>query len=221
MKKKNRTGARNLTLPIDFDQGRLSELPLPEWIVERLGGAMTHIDPDDGGPRLYAVREWVHWVSGSKNQKIGTAWSKLKTKLIPENKDKKDLPFWKTLSIETAGGPQTTDFADAEGLYQIATRLSDRSATARAVKHYLAKSGVIVDNQRLDQLQEFLTGTERVQPTEQNLLRERAIQQESVSRKHMMDALRAAVYFIVQGWQYLEAADTVLLALYNRRDKDL
>jgi hypothetical protein len=218
MKKKNRTDARNLTLPIDFDQGRLSELPLPEWVVDRLGGAMAHIDPHDGNLRLYAVRDWVYWISGSKSKQIGVAWSKLKNKLILENVDKKDFPFWKSLSIETSGGPQMIDFADAEGLYEIAARISDRSATARIVKHYLAKCGVIVDAQRLEQLQADNVGILLSSP---NSLRQQAIERESISRKHMMDALTAAVYFIILGWEYIEAADTVLWALYNRRDKNL
>jgi len=221
VKKKKRTGARNLTLPIDFDQGRLSELPLPEWVVERLGGAMAHIDPDDGSARLYAVHDWVHWVSGSKSKKTGKTWSKLKDKLILENMDKQDFPFWKSLSVETSSGPQIMDFADAEGLYQIATRLSDRSTTAQVVTHYLAKSGVIVDNQRLEQLEADKTGTQQVRPSDRESPLRQAIQRESVSRKHMMDALTAAVYFIIQGLEYIEAADTVLLALYNRRDKDI
>ena len=109
------------------------------------------------------------------------------------------------------------DFADAEGLYQIVIRISDRSATARVVKAYLAKCGVIVDNQRLEQLQ----AENQIQSSDQNALRRQAIQWESISRKHMMDALTAAVYYIILGWEYLEATDTVLLALYKRRDKDL
>jgi hypothetical protein len=104
------------------------------------------------------------------------------------------------------------DFATAEGLYQITIRMSDRSATVRAVKHFLARSGVIVDNIRLSEL---------AAPEKLNQLHDQHVQQENVARRHMMQALDAAVWFIVQGRQYQEAADTVLLALYNRRSNDI
>src|SRR5579859_1601232 len=215
--------SRNLTLPIDFDNGRLTDLPIPEWVIECLGGAMSYIDPDDGSSRLYAVRDWVYWVSGSRPAKPinnSYSWSKLRKKLIEEQSQAKGFPYWKSLPIKTEGGMQTMDFADAEGLYQITIRMSDRSPVVREVKRFLARSGVIVDDIRLEQL---VQGQEAQKVTGLNhsAIRTQSLQQESISHRHMMDALKAAVYFIMQGWHYEEAADTVLGALYNRRTNDL
>lgn len=217
MKKSTQAGARNLTLPIDFDNGRLSSLPLPEWIIDRLGGAMMRYDQPDGKPRLYGVREWVHWVSGSKSRNASSAWSKLKTKLFQEDEEIKVSLFWIPLRIPTSGGMQMVDLADAQGLYQITMRMTDRSSVVRGVKEYLAKSGVIVDTQRLkDSPLSMMSVSSPLSG-----IRKRAMEQEHVSRIHMMEALEAAVYFIVQGWQFQEAADTVLIALYSRTLKNL
>lgn len=122
--------------------------PLPELIIEHLGGTMMYLDQPDG-TRLYRVVDWVYEIKGSSAKERNTAWANLKrviVKLGDINLDEIVYP----LEIETPGGPQTTEFATDEGLYAITQRMSDRSATVRQVKDYLAKAGVFVDDLRTE-----------------------------------------------------------------------
>lgn len=122
--------------------------PLPEIIIDNLGGTMAYVDTVDNR-RLYCVRDWVYCVSGSKNQSRAVPWSDLKRAMFKRG-DAKVYENFVHLTIDTPGGPQTTEFADAQGLYQITQRMTDRSATVRRVKTYLAAAGVFTDDVRRD-----------------------------------------------------------------------
>ncbi|GIK63733.1 MAG: hypothetical protein BroJett018_15270 [Chloroflexota bacterium] len=122
--------------------------PLPELIIEHLGGTMMYVDQPDG-TRLYRVVDWVYEIKGSSAKERNTAWANLKrviVKLGDINLDEIVYP----LEIETPGGPQTTEFTTDEGLYAITQRMSDRSLVVRQVKDYLAKAGVFVDDLRTE-----------------------------------------------------------------------
>lgn len=123
--------------------------PLPEQVIYELGGTMVYIDTPKH-ERLYSVRDWVFWVSGSKSGNRSVAWSKLKAKLTQENSGTKGFPFWKTLEFDTQGGVQLTDYANENGLYQITQRMSDKSLSVRRVKKFLADAGVKIDQYRRD-----------------------------------------------------------------------
>lgn len=122
--------------------------PWPEEIIQELGGDMTYVDTVDGR-RLYCVRDWVYWVSGSTNKQRFGPWKDLKRAILSEGSFKVS-DFITVLDIQTAGGPQATDFTDARGLFLITQRMADKSKVVRKVKKYLADSGVFVDEIRLD-----------------------------------------------------------------------
>lgn len=119
--------------------------PHPEIVIDYLGGHMTFIDTSDG--RLYSVRDWVYYVSASKNKNISAPWSDLK-KVMLQQPEFKVSEILRVLEVDTAGGKQQMDFTDENGLYLITQRMSDRSATVRKVKKYLADAGVLVDTVR-------------------------------------------------------------------------
>jgi hypothetical protein len=123
--------------------------PLPEIVIDKLGGQMAHVDTPEG-QRVYSVRDWVYYVSVSKNKNLSAPWSDLK-KAIAKHPEFKVSEILRVLEIETPGGTQSMDFADEYGLYAITQRMSDRSGMARAVKQYLVNAGVLVDEIRRDE----------------------------------------------------------------------
>jgi hypothetical protein len=123
--------------------------PLPEIVITKLEGQMAHIDTPEG-ERLYSVRDWVYYVSVSKNKNVSAPWSDLK-KAIAKHSEFKVSEILRVLEVETSGGKQAMDFTDEYGLYAITQRMSDRSGMARAVKQYLVNAGVLVDEIRRDE----------------------------------------------------------------------
>jgi hypothetical protein len=123
--------------------------PLPEIVISNLDGQIAYIDTLDG-QRLYSVRDWVYYVSASKNKNQSAPWSDLK-KAISKHSEFKVSEIIRVLEIETPGGKQATDFTNEQGLYAITQRMSDRSGMVRAVKQYLADAGVLVDEIRRDE----------------------------------------------------------------------
>jgi hypothetical protein len=123
--------------------------PLPEIVIDKLDGEMLHIDTPEG-QRLYSVRDWVYYVSVSKNKNISAPWSDLKKAMLkqPEFKVSEII---RVLEVETSGGTQMMDLTDEYGLYAITQRMSDRSGMTRAVKQYLVNAGVLVDEIRRDE----------------------------------------------------------------------
>jgi hypothetical protein len=132
-----------------FLNGNLPEdRPLPELIVEHLGGTMMYVDQPDG-KRLYRVVDWVYEIKGSTSKQRHKPWQDLKN-TIERHGDFKVGAILSPLAVDTPGGQQITDFTDAEGLYAITQRISDRSPIVRQVKDYLARAGVFVDEIRTE-----------------------------------------------------------------------
>lgn len=132
-----------------FLNGQLDDSrPLPELIIDHLGGTIMYIDQTDGN-RLYRVSDWVYEISGSRNKQRFAPWKDVKRTILKQG-DFKVSENLTVLAIETSGGLQETDFADAEGLYAITQRMSDRSATVRQIKSYLVQAGVFVDDLRTE-----------------------------------------------------------------------
>ncbi len=125
----------------------LAQIPLPEIIIQSLGGKMDFIEID--GKKYYAIRDWVYEIKGSVSKRRGIPWDDLKSK-IDEQGDFRVSDIVRYLPIETPGGTFEIEFTDAEGLYAITQRMADRSATVRQVKDYLAKAGVFVDDLRTE-----------------------------------------------------------------------
>lgn len=126
----------------------LADIPLPEIIIQSLGGKMDYVDLEDGR-RLYAVRDWVYEIKGSVTPQRHSPWANLK-RTIKRQGDFDLVAILYALPIETPKGKFEIDFTDDEGLYAITQRISDRSPVVRQVKDYLAKAGVFVDELRTE-----------------------------------------------------------------------
>jgi hypothetical protein len=75
--------------------------PLPEIVISKLNGQMAHIDTPQG-QRIYSVRDWVYYVSDSKNKNLSAPWSDLK-KAIAKHPEFKVSEILRVLEVETAG----------------------------------------------------------------------------------------------------------------------
>lgn len=188
--------------------------PLPDLIIDHLGGAIQFIDRDDG-TRLYRLVDWVYEITGSTNKQRHLPWVKLKAKLSASYSSR-DVPKWNTLTIETSGGTQTADFTTADGLYAITQRMSDRSKTVRLVKDYLAKAGVLVDDLRRDPARAYEIAAEPYRQMGKSEDWIEARLKGKISRKRFMTALRNAVSEMLQDWHYATATNDMYLGLWNR-----
>lgn len=86
--------------------------PLPEIVIDNLGGQIATIDTPEG-ERLYCVRDWVYYISESKNKNLSAPWSDLK-KSMRNKKLFHVLNQIKTIKYMTNGGNQFGDFASAK-----------------------------------------------------------------------------------------------------------
>lgn len=64
---------------------------------------MAYIEPEGGGKRLYAIRDWVHFVSEFKSARRFVAWSHLKKSLLGKE-GIEVMQKVRALRIETAVG---------------------------------------------------------------------------------------------------------------------
>ena len=148
MTKRKEPKPEQISLPAVFDAHSGDDRPLPEIIIEQLGGHMDYVDTVDD-KRLYCVRDWIYEISGSQNEQRAVPWSNLKA-AIAKKDGTKVFEIFKHLTVKTPGGMQSTEFADAAGLYLITQYMSNRTSTIRGVKQYLADCGVFVDEIRKD-----------------------------------------------------------------------
>lgn len=122
----------------------IDDRPLPELVIEHLGGTMMYQDmPDER--RLYRVVDWVYEVTGSRSMQRHSSWKDLKRTIVRHN-DLEINQIIQRLKIRTAGGLQWTDFVDIEGLYVITQRMSDRSPMVRLIKRYFAEDGIRIED---------------------------------------------------------------------------
>ena len=187
--------------------------PLPELVIDHLGGGIQYIDRD--GQRLYRVVDWVYEVSGSKAQRRNMPWLKLKEKLNREG-DFKVMQILHPLEIQTAGGPQTTDFTTAEGLYSITQRMSDSSSTVKLVKSYLSKAGVFTDDLRRDPSSAADLTIEHYRRLGRDEQWINARLDGKIHRKVFIAALKDAVAETLQSWQYGVATNDLYEGLWQR-----
>ena len=184
---------------------------LPERLIDEIGGSMTMYDLKNG-QRLYCIRDWVYYVSGSTAQDIGSPWYNLKFKLNKQG-DLKGLLNLKTLAVDTEGGPQKMDFADERGLYLITQRMSDRSKFVQGVRKYLADAGVYVDSIARDMARYQKLGKEW------SWIENRI--QGKITRHQFTSALQRAVAQTLNGRHYSATTDTIYINLLERTTDEL
>ena len=133
------------TLVLGMDDIQPSE-SLPEFISRRWNFPLQQHERDD--TKYYSIRDWIVGITDSTPDKARVVWKDFKR--LHENAGgvvSLALPY-----LASDGKPYETDFTDDEGLYKIAVglRVSKNRPALRAIKDFLAKAGVFVDEARRD-----------------------------------------------------------------------
>ena len=132
----------SVSLPQPADDSR----PLPEIIAEFYGFPLAYVDHEDG-ERYYAVQDWIAGVAKSSEPR--TFWTAMKRRLkkvgIEMSTRCTQLPY-----LASDGKRYKMDHANAETLYLITQRMDANTGLRDKVLQYLARSGVVIDEMRID-----------------------------------------------------------------------
>jgi hypothetical protein len=199
--------------------------PLPEIVIDKLEGQISFIDTPEG-QRLYSVRDWVYYVSSSKNKNLSAPWSDLK-KAISKHPEFKVSEILRVLEVETSGGKQAMDFTEEHGLYAITQRMTDRSGMVRAVKRYLSDAGVFTDQVRRKPQTVFTSGAVTPDEVMDAVIEMYHAQGKDdrwiaarldgkFKRNHFTAALQAAVSEMLKRHHYAMATNQIYVGLWKR-----
>lgn len=128
--------------PQDYHDDR----PLPLLVAERWGFPLQYHNVDE--VLYYSVQDWLRGLTGEED--VRKLWTKIQADALLNNQmsiSSRHLPY-----IATDGKTYQRDFATDETLYQIAGNLRStaKRPALKAIKDFLAKSGVLVDTLRRD-----------------------------------------------------------------------
>lgn len=150
--------------------------PLPEIIADENNFDLAFQDVNDD--RLYAVQDWIKGVARlADNKAAGNFWRAMKRRVS-------QLSTWCTQLPYTASNGKTyqTDHASAETLYAITQRMDVNTGLRDVVLAYLAKSGVTLDEWRIEpdkgvaQLTDYASRKEYAQLVAEGFTHSEAIQ---------------------------------------------
>src|SRR5260221_5804986 len=130
-----------LSFPVSPDDKR----PLPEIAAARCGFPLAFHDLDD--ERYYAVQDWIRGVA--KTTDASNFWNSLKRRFRKIGIETSTLCIGLPYRA-TDGKTYKRDFAQAEFLYQVTQRMEADTGLRNDVLEFLAKSGVAIDEMRLD-----------------------------------------------------------------------
>src|SRR5579859_4330293 len=138
--------SNSVSFPVNSNDKR----PLPEIIAERYDFKLAYLDYEDGN-RYYAVQDWIVGVAQTDSPR--RFWSDLQKRLKKAGLTQLydscvQLPY-----RATNGRFYQMDYAKAETLYQITQRMDVHSGLRDDVLEFLAKSGVVLDEMRIDREQ--------------------------------------------------------------------
>src|SRR5262249_52400792 len=131
---------------VSFPLNSADSRPLPEIIAEQYNFPLAYLDHIDGN-RFYAVQDWIKGVAQTDNAR--RFWSDLQKRLKKAGNTLYascvQLPY-----RASNGRTYQMDYARAETLYQITQRMDAQTGLRDEILKFLAKSGVIVDEIRID-----------------------------------------------------------------------
>ncbi len=132
--------------PFGMEQGIASSESLPMYVAKRWSFPIQWHERE--GAVFYSIRDWIAGITDSSTDKARIIWKNFKSK--HENAGgviSVALPY-----IASDGKPYETEFTDDEGLYKVAMGMgvSKNRPALRAIKDYLSKAGVFVDEARRD-----------------------------------------------------------------------
>lgn len=191
--------------------------PLPELIAA--GGhdwaAFPLAFQDVHDIRYYAVQDWIRGVSMSDDPR--KIWDAMKRRA---KWSEAELSTWlRQLPYRVANGRQyKMDHATAEGLYTLTQRLGINTGVCEKVLKYLAKSGVKLDELRLDSDARIEIADTQVAKWHKEGKSEMWIiarLQGVIARREFTDALKNAILNI-QPADYAQATEKVYRGLWDR-----
>ncbi len=138
-------------IPLWLGDEPTDDRPLPERIAD--GGQDWESFPlqyqDVDGTRFYAIQDWLRGVALTID--ASGFWAKLKKRL--EKAGIETRTWCPSLPYRAKDGKRyKRAFATAEGLYRITQRMDAETGIRNKVLAYLAKAGVLVDEQRIESL---------------------------------------------------------------------
>lgn len=116
--------------------------PLPLIVAAKWDFPLQHYETDGG--YLFAVQDWIAGLTGDDTKKAAKAWMNMQSESVFS---KDSLPY-----LASDGKTYQRDFVDDKMLYLVAQSLrsSVKRTVLKEVKSYLAASGVLIDEMRLD-----------------------------------------------------------------------
>lgn len=136
----------NSMQPIGMGEGISSSESLPTHVAKQWGFPLQRVERE--GTVFYSIRDWIAGITGASPEKARIIWKDFKR----SHKDAGGAVLHALPYKASDGKPYETEFTNDEGLYKIAVTLyvSKNRPALRAIKDYLAKAGVFVDEARRD-----------------------------------------------------------------------
>jgi len=142
---------------VSFPANPRDKRPLPEIIASNYGFPLAYHDID--GARYYAVQDWIRGVAQVSDP--AKFWHDIKRPLKKAGIETSAL--CRSLPNRAGDGKMyKRDHADAETLYRITQRMDVQTGLRDDVLKFLAKSGVVIDEIRIDPDRPL---TRRLKPT--------------------------------------------------------
>ncbi|HLY26777.1 MAG TPA: hypothetical protein VKQ72_10590 [Aggregatilineales bacterium] len=196
---------------VSFSANPHDKRPLPEIIASNYGFPLAYHDVD--GLRYYAVQDWIIGVAQAAEPR--KFWDSMKRRL---RKAGVDLSSWcRQLPYRVSNGKTyKLDFADAEALYRITQRMDAQTGLREDVLKFLAKSGVVIDEIRIDPDKAIDAAIEAYKRQGKS---DRWIQirvESKIQRVKFTTAFRKSMRTSPQQWQYAVVTDEMRLGLWKR-----
>jgi hypothetical protein len=188
-----------------------SKKPLPEIVAEHYGFPLAYHDVD--GDRYYAVQDWIRGVSQSADPGTLLVLMKRRAKKFGFEllSSGKKLPY-----LATNGKTYQMDFGTAESLYLITQRMDANTGLRNNVLQFLAKSGVVIDEMRIDPEKALDAAIEayRRQGKSEAWIQTRIMGK--VQRLYFTSAFKKSLRTAPSQWQYALITDEMRLGVWKR-----
>lgn len=199
-------------LSLFSDDSAVDSRPLPLIVATKWNFPLQHYEGDTA--YLYAVQDWIAGLTGDDTQRAAKMWGKMKKQLSTPSRQ---------LDYRASNGKTyQMDFVDDKGLYLItqSLRTTAKRPALKEIKSYLAASGVLVDEMRLDPSRAIEAGVGRYerQGKSGEWIESRATG--IFSRNAFTAALKASIVDM-SNTTYANATETLYKGLWQRTSKQL
>jgi len=202
--------SNSVSFPVNSNDKR----PLPEIIASNYDFPLAFHDLDD--MRYYAVQDWIRGVAQIDNaEAVSKFWLNMKKRL---NKAGIETSlWWRSLPYHASDGKiYKRDHANAETLYRLTQRMDAQTGLRDDVLKFLAKSGVVIDEIRIDPDRAIDAAIEAYKRQGKSDRWIEARLQGKVQRVRFTAAFRKSMRTDPSQWQYAIITDEMRLGLWKR-----